>query len=89
MWRSLGEEGLRVCSLQVARLGAREGKELRGWMTLCVCQGIGKPRGPMVAGKQFPCKKGEGVVMFYDVLEGPIPFSVRTVSSRSLLCLCL
>lgn len=43
----------------------------------------------MAAGKQFPCKKGQGVVMFYDVLEGPIPFSVRTVSSRSLLCLCL
>ena len=51
----------------MARLGAREEQILRGWMTVCVyvcVRSKEKPRGPMAAGKKFPCKKGGGVVMF-------------------------
>lgn len=43
----------------------------------------------MEAGKRFPCKKGEGTVMFYDVLEGPLPFSVRAVLALAPSCACV
>lgn len=56
-------------------------------MTLCVCQEQGEAKRPYGGWKTIPCKKGEGVVTFYDVLEGLI-LSVRTVSSRSS-CACV